>query len=251
MERDHIVGTSIGVKKSGEVIVAKGYGYADLENEFRQGRVVNDDPLSMRLPYSAGSLGSSVSDLITWQGALQNNRVVSEGSYERMITPGTLEGGKKLTYGYGLSIGEMEGHRKISHGGGINGFRTHLSYYPDDDLTVIVLSNTGSANPAVLESEIARAVLGIATVGIQEVDLTAAQLEMYAGTYHPGRSPIRASVRDGRLFMMGRALRPIGDHRFVSSIDSHRRITFTVEGDRALSVRIEREGQVTEAPRVP
>ena len=219
--------------------------------EFREGRVVNDDPLSMRLPYSAGSLGSSVFDLFTWQAALQSNRVVSEGSYERMITHGTLEGGKKLTYGYGLSIGEMEGHRKISHGGGINGFRTHLSYYPDDDLTVIVLSNTGSANPAVLESEIARAVLGIPTVEIQEVDLTTAQLEMYAGTYDPGRGPIPASVRDDRLFMMGRALRPIGDHRFVSSIDPHHRVTFSVEGDRALSVRIEREGQVTEAPRVP
>ena len=219
--------------------------------EFRQGRVVNDDPLSMRLPYSAGSLGSSVSDLFAWQAALLSNRVVSESSYERMITPGTLNSGKKLTYGYGLSIGEMEGHRKISHGGGINGFRTHLSYYPDDDLTVIVLSNTGSANPAALESEIARAVLGIATVEIQEVDLTTAQLEMYAGTYDPGRGPIPASVRDDRLFMMGRALRPIGDHRFVSSIDPHHRVTFSVEGDRAVSVRIEREGQVIEAPRVP
>ncbi len=219
--------------------------------EFRRGRVVNDDPLSMRLPYSAGSLGSSVSDLFTWQAALQGNRVISEGSYERMITPGTLNGGKKLTYGYGLGIGAMEGHRKISHGGGINGFRTHLSYYPDDDLTVVVLTNTGSASPAVLESEIARAVLGIARIDIPEIDLTIAQLEMYAGTYDPGRSPIRVSVRDGHLMMMGVALRPIGDHRFVSSIDPYRRATFTMEGDRAGRVRIEREGQVTEAPRVP
>ncbi len=35
MESDHLVGTSIGVKKGGEVIVAKGYGYADLENEVK------------------------------------------------------------------------------------------------------------------------------------------------------------------------------------------------------------------------
>ncbi len=63
--------------------------------------------------------------------------------------------------------------------------------------------------------------------------------------------PIPISVRDGHLFMMGIALRPIGDHRLVTSIDPYHRTSFTVEGDRAVRVRIEREGQVTEAPRVP
>ena len=129
--------------------------------EYRDGRVVNDDPISMRLPFSAGALGSSVTDLFTWQSALLNNRVVGESSYERMITPGSLNDGERLAYGYGLSVGEMGGHRKISHGGGINGFRTHLSYYPDDDLTIVVLTNTGSARPQVLEGRIAQTVLGI------------------------------------------------------------------------------------------
>ncbi len=32
MDRDHLAGISIGVKKDGQVLVAKGYGYADLEN---------------------------------------------------------------------------------------------------------------------------------------------------------------------------------------------------------------------------
>ena len=128
--------------------------------EYRDGRVVNDDPISMRLPFSAGALGSSVTDLFTWQSALLNNRVVGESSYERMITPGSLNDGERLAYGYGLAVGEMGGHRKISHGGGINGFRTHLSYYPDDDLTVVVLTNTGSASPQVLEGRIAQTVLG-------------------------------------------------------------------------------------------
>ena len=35
MESEQVVGTSIGVRKSGEIIIAKGYGYADLENEVR------------------------------------------------------------------------------------------------------------------------------------------------------------------------------------------------------------------------
>ncbi len=35
MQRDQIVGASIGVMYKGELLVAKGYGYADLENEVK------------------------------------------------------------------------------------------------------------------------------------------------------------------------------------------------------------------------
>ena len=112
----------------------------------------------------AGSLGSSVVDLLTWQTALRSNRLLSPESYTRMTTPGTLTDGTPLTYGYGLSINNLDGRLKIWHGGGINGFRTQLSYYPDDDLTVVVPANTGAASPEVLESTIARLVLGIPEV---------------------------------------------------------------------------------------
>ncbi len=33
LARDRVVGTSIAVQKSGELIIAKGYGFADLENQ--------------------------------------------------------------------------------------------------------------------------------------------------------------------------------------------------------------------------
>ena len=39
MARDQVVGTSIGVRKSGEILVAKGYGFADLENDVKYLRV--------------------------------------------------------------------------------------------------------------------------------------------------------------------------------------------------------------------
>lgn len=35
MERDQVVGTSVGVRIGGEILVAKGYGFADLENEVK------------------------------------------------------------------------------------------------------------------------------------------------------------------------------------------------------------------------
>ena len=36
-------------------------------------------------------------------------------------------------------------HRRVHHGGGINGFIPELAHYPDDSLTIAVLSNTSPA----------------------------------------------------------------------------------------------------------
>ncbi len=75
----------------------------------------------------------------------------------------------------------MAGHRKISHGGGINGFLSQLSWYPDDELVVAVLSNSTSAEPAALEARIARAVLGAPEAEHAAVALEPEELARYAG----------------------------------------------------------------------
>ena len=218
--------------------------------EVRKGKVVNDDFLSMVIPYSAGALGSSVVDLCKWQLALNKNRLIREESYRRMVTPGKLNDGKPITYGYGFFLSNLDGHRKIQHNGGINGFRTQLSYYPDDDLTIVVLCNTGSAKAAVLESRIARTVMGIPEIVVEEVALPKEILQIYTGTY----TRFEVSVKDGKLtvstlFGASRLLRPVGNHMFVSAIDPYKKFIFTVEEGKATSLRIEREGQVKVARR--
>lgn len=218
--------------------------------EVREGKVINDDPLSMWLPFSAGALGSSVTDLLAWQAALVEHRLISRESCEKMVTPATLHDGSKTTYGYGLAIGAMAGRRKIAHGGGINGFRTQLSYYPEEDLTVAVLCNTGSAVPDALESKIARVVLAVPERTVEVIELSEDELQVYTGVYDPGRSPIQVSLVEGALEVMGLRLRPIGHHVFVPTVDDYQEFIFTVEDDKAVSLRVRREGHVTEAPRI-
>jgi CubicO group peptidase (beta-lactamase class C family) len=127
---------------------AEGYERSD-------GRLVNDDPLSMNIPGAAGALCSSVTDLLKWQTAMNANSLISQQSYDLMTTPARLNNDSVTTYGYGLAVRETNGHRRIAHGGGINGFVTMLAYYPDDDLTVVVLSNTPGAHPGTMEQQIA------------------------------------------------------------------------------------------------
>lgn len=138
-----------------EIIPHRAEGYA-----VEAGVVVNAAPLSMNPPGAAGAMCSTTRDLVHWNDALVNGRVVSDASYERMVTPTRLSTDSIVDYGYGLAPGELEGHRVIGHSGGINGFSAYMAYYPDDDLTIVVLANGPTATGRV-QSDIARYVLGL------------------------------------------------------------------------------------------
>lgn len=209
------------------IVPDRAAGYEpDGEGGFR-----NDEPISMRLPYAAGSLGASVRDLLAWQRALVAGEAVSPASYERMTAPGELVGGAEVPYGYGLALGREHGLAKVSHGGGINGFRAQLAYYPEVELGIAVLINSGGGRPGLLENRIARAVLEMEQPVIEEVAAAPADLERYAGTYDPGRAPVTFTLRDGDLYGFGRRLAPVGDGVFHPEGDPFTRIEFAEAPD--------------------
>jgi CubicO group peptidase (beta-lactamase class C family) len=132
-------------------------------------------------PFAAGSLCSTAHDLAMWNRALHGGKVLTPASYRAMTTPGKLNDGTDLRYAMGLGVHDTSGRRVISHGGGINGFLSHAEYYPNEDLTVVVLFNTaGPVNPQTTVREIVSAVLGKSTSTQRDYtgDLTA-----FAGSY--------------------------------------------------------------------
>jgi CubicO group peptidase (beta-lactamase class C family) len=112
-------------------------------------------------PYAAGSLCSTVGDLVRWNQALHGGSLLSEDAYQAMITPQPLEDGTPTRYAGGLLVMGEGRHRVFTHGGGINGFLSDGRYYPQDDLTVVVLQNsTGSPGPGALTAALSSLVLG-------------------------------------------------------------------------------------------
>jgi CubicO group peptidase (beta-lactamase class C family) len=130
---------------------------------YQRGRngLENSDFLSMDLPYAAGSLCSTVGDLVRWTQLLNNGGIVSAASFHEMTTPVNLTSGRHMPYGFGLMPDTLGGHRTIAHGGGINGFISHVMYVPDDSLAIAVLSNTAPAPSQQVAEAIARVVLGL------------------------------------------------------------------------------------------
>ncbi len=216
-----------------------------------EGVLLNDEPLSMHLPFAAGALGASVLDLIRWSVALGAGEVVGTDGLQAMTTRRRLPSGDEIGYGLGLFVGEMAGRTKVEHGGGINGFLSQLSWYPDDDLIVAVLTNCGCSEPASLEARIARAVLGVPEPEYAPVALNENDLERYTGVYDFGRSPLPVRANDGALRIAGRVTTPIGEHRFVGARDLEQMAIFEVDEKtgRATHLRLERWGQVQRGPR--
>jgi hypothetical protein len=65
-----------------------------------------------------------------------------------MWTPVKLNDGKTRPYGFGWALGEIRGHRLVEPGGSWQGFKSQISRYVDDKLTVVVFANQARANPA-------------------------------------------------------------------------------------------------------
>jgi CubicO group peptidase (beta-lactamase class C family) len=125
---------------------------------YRRGRdgIENAPYLSMTQPFSAGALASTVTDLIRWQRGLVSKKLLDDESYQTMTTRGVRSNGEQIDYGMGLFIRKSGGRRTIGHGGGINGFRSDLTYYPESDHTIVVLTNCESAKPGRISKQIAR-----------------------------------------------------------------------------------------------
>jgi len=154
-------------------------------------------------PYAAGSLCSTVADLVRWNEALHGGQVLTDASYRAMISPAPLVDGTPVRYAMGLVADSTDGRRSIGHGGGIPGFLTEGRYYPDDDLIVVVLQNsTSPVGPAVLEDQLVELVLGPPEVEPAAAPYASSLDELagrYAGPARGGPLTVTVSVADGEL----------------------------------------------------
>jgi CubicO group peptidase (beta-lactamase class C family) len=104
-----------------------------------------------------GSLYFSILDLAKWDAALYTEKLLHRSSLEQMWTVTKLSNGQPNSdhYGFGWSIENKKGHKVIGHGGAWQGFKTHISRYVDDKLTVVVLINQADAEPGPIADRVA------------------------------------------------------------------------------------------------
>ena len=122
--------------------------------------------------YGMGELYSTAGDLNRWLQSFGDTVVLSEAAKAKMMATETHN------YGYGWHVQDFYGHPLISHGGYLPGWNSYVYYFPQDTLSVIVVSNSEKANPMEMCSHISR-ILFLNKIGTPPSDASA----QYAGRY--------------------------------------------------------------------
>jgi CubicO group peptidase (beta-lactamase class C family) len=179
---DERIFTPLGMEHSAydvpdEIIKNRAAGYVR-----RNGELFNALYTDMTIPFAAGALHSTTGDLLLWDQALYTEKLVTSESLKEIFTPNEPGDG----YGFGWSIGKRFDKLLIAHGGGIYGFSTHIARFPDDGVTVIVLSNIEGAPSGKIAYDLAAIYFGeeyTIPVEQQAVVLDPAILQSYVGEY--------------------------------------------------------------------
>lgn len=101
----------------------------------------------------AGAVNSSVLDLSRLlqlflnQGSLEDQQILPQTAIEQLIEPRIAVPGYKnrngftASYGYGWIVGNYRDHRIIEHNGQTEGFSGWLSFLPEEEIGIVVLTN--------------------------------------------------------------------------------------------------------------
>lgn len=122
-------------------------GYVD-QNTAAPAQVIDSS-----FTYSAGALYSTVEDLYRWDQALYTEQLIPRELLDQMFIPRISlnpDAVGSTEYGYGWFILDHQGRRMVGHGGAIDGFRSWIFRYPDDRITIILLSNQEDSQESIL-----------------------------------------------------------------------------------------------------
>lgn len=119
---------------------------------------------AQKLPFSAGAVRSTVTDMARWTRAFMGGRVVPPSVVREMTAPARVASGARVgdarwwppgfdpgkppafaqddNYGLGWESTTFYGARTVGHNGGIAGYNSILTHYLDRDMTLILLANT-------------------------------------------------------------------------------------------------------------
>jgi CubicO group peptidase (beta-lactamase class C family) len=177
----------------------------------------------------AGSLVSTVGDLVRWQGMFRAN----EALVAMMAEPGRLSGGGHTQYGLGLSARPYRGVTVQAHGGGVPGYRTMFARIPELDVGVIIFASRDDTDLYAKLRAIVDVVLG------EEAPQPVPPLPAIGGRWlnRASGEPIGVACDGGAIRVdkmgVGLTLRPDADGAFEDAWGNFRSV-LRVEADGAL-----------------
>ena len=217
--KDHLF-QPLGMENTGyelplAVINGLASGYQFTGESYQQAEYIN-----MAVPQGAGGLYSTVADLARWHQFLfdaekRDEAVLSDEAIAAMTFPHVVmdEDTPDLSSGYGFVISDRGENRYIAHGGGINGFVTNLGSIPNLGITIAVLSNVETADPAWISEDLTAILLGQPyemPIQPEVVMIDPTLYDRYVGTYElTPEFQVTVTDESGQLQIQGTGQPPV------------------------------------------
>ncbi len=220
---------------------------------------------------------STVGDLYRIWRAVRDNKLIKPETLKMMST---AEGpalhmsaqDPQMHYGLALTLNHEDDHRSIGQHGSLLGYSGCMYDFPDDQLTVVVLTNTEGQNAYAIGRVLARAALGLPDLpeppeprpekALSDKPISASELFQITGTFlmkagklppnlHDSFAQFRRTYRvfneNGRLMIeaLGSGAERLlkqDDGTFAMRSAPRTRIIFVMQNDRAVAMRMEPEG---------
>lgn len=101
---------------------------------------LNSELMDVAAESGAGGVLSTTGDMLKFISAIERRELLSAGSWERAFVPYPVREGT-TPYALGFGVTPYEGHPRVGHSGSAVGFASSFSYFPDDGVGIILLSN--------------------------------------------------------------------------------------------------------------
>lgn len=154
----------------------------------------------MSIPGGAGALLSTPADLTKFIEALFGGKLISQGSLEQMKT-------MRDNFGMAMFIMPFNEKKSYGHTGGIDGFSSMLSYFPEEKMAIAYISN-GVAYPM---NDILLGVLKVyfnkpyQVPAFKTIITNSDQLDKYLGVYSSTQIPMKITVSKNNTMLIAQA----------------------------------------------
>ncbi len=239
------------------IVKNRAYGYSPKkESGFRL------DILRLKV---IGDLGvfTTIEDFFKWDQNFYQNKLGkgTQNLINMMLTQGKLNNGEVLPYASGLNISLYGGLRTISHGGSAVGYQAQYMQFPDQQFSIVILSNLSNFSAGRIARKIADLYLADQFTeppaprqrGRRSEDrpepirLSSSQLQKYAGNYYSDELDITyiLDVENNNLVLKLREtssiLAPYSTERFGWGM---RNLKFTKDREKRITGFILQAGRV-------
>ena len=131
-------------------ITNRAYGYSQGDDGYN----LDDQSLTSAV-LGDGGIYTSLNDMFRWDQSLYTDSLVPYEILNEAFTSGELSSGEKTGYGFGWRMDTYLYRNRAHHTGSTRGFRNVFMRFPDQKISILILTNRNSGKPINIAEKIA------------------------------------------------------------------------------------------------